>query len=304
MAEQLREKRFYYINSGNALSSTSNSFSTILQIPTDKYFDKVTVMQVALPISYYLIQSGYNTFTLRENSTSVLITIPAGNYNINAFCDVVSALLIANSPNHLTYTMTFSSSFTQAETGLITYSVNSSTVTCSFIFSSANPVNEQFGFSTGSTVSFIAGSGSSSLVSQHVCSFVPENTIFINSNLVGGDQGYDSILQEVYNQNQIPFSFIAWTNPDPLTYAKTLSTSRSQAVSFSFVNELGFPLYFNGVNVAITLCLFRSNNFYAKAESLIKYIFMKENESVLNQPNSQQIIQESIPSETAASNLV
>lgn len=279
MAEQLREKRFFYVNSGNALSSTTNQFSTILQIPTDKHFDKVTVLQVALPISYYLVQQGYNQFILMENSTKVTISVIPGNYNLNSFCAIVSSLLNANSPNGLKYTMTFANSFTQPETGLINYSVNSSTVSCSLIFLSANPLNEQFGFSTGSTNVFLAGSSSSTLTSQNVCSFVPENTIFINSNLVGGDQGNDSILQEVYNQNQIPFSFIAWTNPDPLTYCKTLSTSRNQSVSFSFVNEAGIPLYFNGVNVAITVCIFRSNNFYAKAESFIKFLAMKEHEA-------------------------
>ena len=64
-----------------------------MQIPLNEDYDSICVPQISIPISYYLIQDGYNTFTLIENGSSYLVTIPVGNYNLNSFCEVVSSLL-------------------------------------------------------------------------------------------------------------------------------------------------------------------------------------------------------------------
>ena len=45
-----------------------------LQIPYDSSYDRVTLLQCNIPISYYLVQNGYNTFVLSDiNNTSACI---------------------------------------------------------------------------------------------------------------------------------------------------------------------------------------------------------------------------------------
>lgn len=67
-----------------------------------------------------LISSAYNTIPLDEGGTTVLVTIPDGNYNFlpssaQYFPPVLAAALTAASPGALTYTVTYS-----ALTGLLT----------------------------------------------------------------------------------------------------------------------------------------------------------------------------------------
>jgi hypothetical protein len=125
---------------------------------------------------------------------------------------------------------------------------------------------------------FVKGSGSSTLVSTDVCQFVPENTIFIHSNL--SNDGTSDILQEVFNQNQPPFGYMAWTNPCPLEYSKPLSSRYIQNVSFSFTNENNLPLYFNGVSVSMTLMIYKSNDIYDKIEQFLKYFLTREQSQI------------------------
>ena len=278
---QIKIKRFYYINSANLLTSSNNTFSVQLQIPDHINFNRVAVLQASIPISYYLVQYGLNTFTLMEGGNSAKISIPLGNYNINSFATVVSALLSSSSPNGLTYTMTYNSSFTQPVNGLLTYTANSTAHQISFIFDPNNSLNEQFGFDTGSTDMFTAGALTSTLISTDVCQFVPENTIYCHSNLV--NSGYDDILQEFFNANNPSFSYIAWTNPDPLTYSKHLAAGKTQYVSFSFTNENELPIYFNGANVTLTLMLYRDVDYFEKAESFMRYQIHLEKERDLQQ---------------------
>ena len=113
--------RYYYITSDNQLSATNNVFTTALDIPEGR-FNRITLVNLNIPVSFYVIQNGHNTFYLTENSTSVLITIPQGNYNINSFITGLTSLLNLNSPNGLTYTLSFPNTYTQTSTGKITLS--------------------------------------------------------------------------------------------------------------------------------------------------------------------------------------
>jgi hypothetical protein len=162
--------------------------------------------------------------------------------------------------------------------GLYTITVNSSSHNISFIFSSSNTVNEQFGFNTGSTDSFTNGSGTATLVSTNTVQFIPENSVYIHSNLVDG--GFNDILQEMYNQNNPPFSYIVFINPDPLTYSKALNSGKAQQASFSFTNEHGIPIFFNGANVSLTLMLYRDNDYYQKSEAFMKLQLAKDRTDV------------------------
>lgn len=98
--EEITEKRIYYINSGNQLSSLISYFTVPIEIPNG--YDRITVLGAQIPISFYLVQQGYNTFTLTENGTSVVISITIGSYNANSFSLALLSLLNANSPNGYT----------------------------------------------------------------------------------------------------------------------------------------------------------------------------------------------------------
>lgn len=286
--------------SDGVLPLDSNIFSQFLDINTEMGYNRVTVTQVAIPVSYYLVQKTLNTFTLKEDSTSVPLSITPGNYSILSFSLYISALLTANSPNGLTYTVTFNSSISQPEDGLLYYSVNSAAHNISFIFSANNSVAEQFGFFIGSTSPlFVKGSSTATLTSTCVCQFTPENVIIIYSNLVDATESANQVLQECYNQNTIPYGYIAWQNPAPLTTSKKL-VQKTRNANFTFTSEEGFPIYFNGITVSFTICIYKDNDIYEKIYKYISYRVKKEH--MLNEANApdeepQASIQDIIESE-------
>jgi hypothetical protein len=280
MADQIRKKRIFYINSGNQLSATSNSFSVQLNnLSTEEDYDYVTVLQVSMPVTYFLVQNGENTFQLKEGATAVTITIPQGNYNQQSFSVRLAALLTAASPNTLTYSITYNNVFTQEQNGWYYYSVNSSSYAISFIFNSNNSVNEQFGFDKGTTASFTAGSGVSTLTSMNVCQFIPENALYIRSNLSQGD--YSDVLQDVYNSNSASFGIISWINPCPLEYSKKFIGNGTKVATFQIVDENGLPIYCNGANMSITLMIYKSNTFYDSAMAFMKHLLVEMSSRIM-----------------------
>ncbi len=52
MSESYKNKRFFFINSFNRLSGTSNAFSIEIQVPSNEEYDSVCVTQVSIPVSY------------------------------------------------------------------------------------------------------------------------------------------------------------------------------------------------------------------------------------------------------------
>lgn len=266
---QIVDKRFFYINSGSTLTGTNSTFTAPIQLPAEGGYDRVTLVQANIPISYYLIQAGENTFTLVENGVSTSLTIVPGNYNANSFSLVVGALLTTNSPGGLTYTISYPINYLQNNTGLFTYSVN--TLNTVSIVLGSNSLYEQFGFNRNSTNTFGSPSGGSqTLVSSNVIKFVPEDTVYVHSNIVNAEPDGD-ILQEIYFSNNIPFSNQSFLNPDPIGLSKKLTTGNIRNISIQLTNENNEPLYLNGLSASFTIMVYKDNAYYRKAEGFMKY---------------------------------
>jgi hypothetical protein len=281
---QIWKKRVFYINSGNQLTGSENTFRVNLNIPEWGEYNRVTCLQASIPVSYYCIQNTFNTFTLFEGSSQVVVTMTPGNYNINSFSTILQGLLNLNSPNGYTYQVKYPVSYTQPDTGKFVFSV-SNTGSIGFIFPPESPIADQFGFDIGETVYFDSGF----LTSQNVVSFIPENAIFIHSNIVDGENDSD-VLQEIYSNNSIPFSLCTYVNPDPLSNSKKILSNKVRNVSFSITNEYNQPLYLNGQDILLTIMLYKDSDFYEKTTSFyggvkeyIKYQLQRDNPQIGNE---------------------
>jgi hypothetical protein len=139
---------FVYVDSRKRTGGTDSNFTYTMNFPPDIIYDRVTVVDLLCPKSYYLIQEGYNTFQLQEGNVTVTIQVPIGCYLLNAFKSQISSLLTSNSPNEWIYTLTYPAS-TGADTGMWTYTVSGNFSQPSLIFN--NQLFEPFGFLSGST---------------------------------------------------------------------------------------------------------------------------------------------------------
>lgn len=245
----LLEGRKVYINSGLRQSGTTDNFMIGIPITTDNDYEFVTCLSANIPVAYYLVPLGANTFVLTENGVNTTISIPVGNYTLKSFTIDVAALMILNSPNGYTYTIAYNVGYTNVLTGLMTFTCSNTTSNVSItVF---NALNEQFGFPSNSTNTFTNGN----ITSDNITSFINETSIFLRSDL--GDNGTDTILQECYCNTSQPLGIIIFQSTAPLEYGKRLIGGNPRTGRFWLTDEYNNPINLNGINFVFTLLFYR-----------------------------------------------
>lgn len=254
--------KIYYVNSEYKISGTNSRFTYQIQIPQNSGFDHVCVLQASIPLSFYLVQNGTNTFTLTEDGIDTVMTIPEGNYNYQTFMTAVTSLLNTNSHHGWIYSITFSlltAKYTFKVTG------NSGQPTLSF----TNHMSQQFGFNKISNNEFITNT----LTSVNTVNFIPESTIYIHSDIVEDET---DVLQEIYSNNTIPYSQVTYQlKTDVLAYSKKLRTTKANSFSFYLTNEEDDELLVNGQDVLITLLLYKKDDFTDTFKKYISWMVQK-----------------------------
>jgi hypothetical protein len=287
-------------NSKDRVSGTNSNFNSIPVDLGNNAFDTVCLVQASIPKSFYNVPSGYNTFTLEENLTSVTVTIPAGSYTRINLQSVLASVLTAASPNGLTYTVSYPAS-TVADTFHYTFTVNSAVITCLFSFSSSSPFR-QLGFESGATYAFTPAIGSSSLESVNSLNLSYILRAFIKTDLV--TNATDSILEEILNFGSYPASSVVhYQQYDFDMNSRALSLSSKNSWNFILQDAFGQEIDLNGIPWAFSVVFYQRN----KTHEIHKTELMITNEERLFKIEQEQKgIQESIssPTETKQEGLI
>lgn len=263
--------KLFYINSKNRNTGVCENFTYTIQLYANDNFDRATVMQVEIPKSYYLIQANANTFTLTQGVTVTTITIPIGNYSRRSFQTTIQTLLNTAATGGRLFTVSWPA-VSQPNTGKYTFSCTDvSGIEPILTFADSN-VAECMGFNRNSTNQF----SSFILESTNVINLQLENTLYLHSDLCSN--GIDDVLQEIYCTNEPTNSFITWLNPDPDTYSKKLVTNAKNNYRFMLTDEFGKPMQLNGIDMQITLLLYKRSNADEAIKNYIKYRITKEEE--------------------------
>lgn len=250
----MQQQQLIYINSINKYTGDTNSnFKATIKIASDEY-DHACVLGASIPISYYMVQSGYNTFNLIEQTTTKTISVDIGNYNISNFSTKLKALLNANTSYAYVYDVSYS-----IVLGKIIISVSNNAGVQPVIQMINTNLYKFFGFNAGSSNTFV----SNTLTSTNVCQFITEETLYIHSDLVQNND--DNVLQDVYASSFIPFSTITYQATAPIEYAKKINTNKNNIYNFYLLNENDEPINLNGCNMSLTILLFKKND-----ETLLK----------------------------------
>ncbi len=257
---------YVYVNSRNRIQGTDENFTYNINFPDGLEFTHVVCLNVLIPKSYYLIQAGgvENILFLKENATTVTVSVPIGSYLLNSFRTTIGTLLTAASPNGLTYTLTYPA-LSGADTGKWTYTQTNGAIQSSII------VNEHFfeplGFSSGSTNLFTG----TTLVSTCVIKLQSEDRLLIHSN-IAANPTVDDVLISINSTTSINYSSIAWDNPAPEFYSHLLSSQRNNVYSFSLTDENGELIQLNGLNMNLTLLLYRKDPIFDQIRSFMRYV--------------------------------
>lgn len=251
--------KIFYVNSQYRVTGSNSKFSYRINIPQTEKYDKVCVLQASIPLSFYLVREGINTFTLKEAGANKVLTVPAGNYNYQKFQLMLTALLNANATAGWIYTVIFNVS-----TGKYKFSVTGNSVQPVFTFN--NYLSQQFGFDKVSVNTFVGNS----ITSTNSVNFIPESTVYIHSDLCNEDT---DILQEIYANNTATFAQITYQLSVPVDiYSKKLRTSSTNIFHFVITDEDNNELDTNGQNILLTILLYKKDDFSDRVSGFISYI--------------------------------
>lgn len=244
------------INSRNRIGGTDSRFSYEFR-PRNPDFDRVVVLEAHIPKTYYLVQEPYNTFTLTEGPASAVVRVPVGNYTRRSFQTAIARVLTEASPNEYKYTVEYPDTLVSADTGKYTYRVSSGGLLIpledqpAFIF--AGDMFEQLGFPMNSVNRFV----DNVLTSMHVIKLQVEDTLFLYSDLVGGDSN-TCILQEIFAADSPNFSSIDYHCSDVQKCSRKIASTGADTYNFWLLDEDGHYIDLNGGNMVITIELFKS----------------------------------------------
>lgn len=242
-------------NSKDRISGTNSNFNSIPVDLGNNAFDTVCLVQASLPKSFYNMPSGYNTFTLQENATSVTVTIPVGSYTRINLQSVLATKLTAASPNGLTYTVSYPAS-TVADTFHYTFTVSSAVIAVQFIFSSTSPYR-QLGFEIA-TYTFTPATLTSSLESVNSLNLSYILRAFIKTNLVA--DATDSILEEILNFGSYPASSVVHYQQYNFDMnSRKLSPVGKNSWNFVLQDAFGQEIDLNGIPWAFSVVFYQRN---------------------------------------------
>jgi len=250
----------FTVNSSQRIEGSDNRFSYKIEIPKDREYDRVCLLNAIIPKSYYLIQDGDNSFILQENDVDINIQIPPGNYNRRSFQIVVQGLLNNKSLNGWTYEISYASSYDEADDGKYNFTVDMKNTQGTAVLIMVNDaIHEQFGFYSNSNNYFI----DNKLKSSHVVKFVLEDCLYLHSDIcsnLSNDSDASDILQVIFAGSNGNFSNIEYKCSDVQAFSKPLSTSKSNVYKFNISNEDGHPINLNGLNIVFTILVFKNDD--------------------------------------------
>ena len=242
------KKLIVYVNSRNKIAGVDNDFSYKIQLPPNNNYTQMCLLQALIPKTYYLIQSGYNTFNVQESAGITEVSIPVGNYTFKALKTVLQTQL--NAILGYTYTVSIPAPGTQTDTGKISFTVSDNAgYQPTFIMPNSGNMYEVLGFEKGISYTF----NSDALSSVNVCKLQLEDALFIHCDAV--DNTSDDILQDVYSYTN-DFSSIVFQQFDVANYSKPLRTNKNNVYRFSIRNEEKELIGLNGLNTVLTLMFF------------------------------------------------
>lgn len=262
----ITNKRIFYVDSHNRISGSHSNFTIQLDYKNEDY-DHCVVLQATIPKSYYLVQSGRNTFTLNENGSLVTISMPIGNYSRSSFAFQLQYQLNTNSPNTWTYQISIPNNSQTGDTGLYTWTVsNNLGIQPSFVMGSY--LYEQMGLEANTTYPFVGDV----LTSVNVVKFQLEDSLFIHSDIA--NNGVDNVLQEMLGCQNTDYSTVIYTCYEVEAYAKPLTSNTHNVYFFQLTDEDGVEIDLNGQNIVFTLMLFKKDPMNRFVKQFLKMSLM------------------------------
>lgn len=264
--------KMIYINSEYRSAGTNENFRyDLILTEQERKYTHCVVTSCSIPMSYYLIQEEYNMFQLEEDGKTVDLVVDPGNYSTISFMIVIMKLLNDNSPNGYTYNM-YMNNKQEKNDGKIYYEVSGNGLIQPSI--KPNSMFEQFGFIKDSTNIF----NSNKMISTNVVNFIPEQTLYIMSDIIANDSVNGGVLQQIFTSNTTPYSCSVYQCTALEGSAKKIVSNIHNSVSIILKNESDQVMNLNGRNMLISILLFEKLDIYDLFKKFLHYSYLKNEE--------------------------
>lgn len=235
----IKDRQTVIVNSRDRVQGDDRFFSINLPLHSNN-FNYVTCLQVYIPKTYYLFDTGYNTFQVDNlgDGNWTTITITPGSYNVTTLItELVARLGAAWSVTYSVSTLKFT--FTRTDGGGIV----------KFLFNSSIFPASALGFVSSTTYLFTLSGSDYVLTAPNCLNLNLENTMLIQSDKVDGN-----ILQEIFVANASNFTAITYENPDPILTRKKIAHKHTKFWTFEITDEDNILINsLNGQNVVMSL---------------------------------------------------
>jgi hypothetical protein len=245
-----------YVNSRFRSSGTPSDFTYVIELPQTtgySHYDSACILQASIPKSFYLLNTGRDTFYLHEELDIIPITLPNGNYSRRAFAATLIALLNASSTHGYIYNVSVPNTATGPDTGKYLFSVSDGTYIALGFGMTTSPA-EQMGFDPGSLNTFNART----LFSQNVTNLQVGSAVYILCDNVLN--GQTQILQEVFtaSPDYSMMSFNVGLSGGVAANKKKIKTSLTNAWRFRVTTPTFEVVDFEGMNLVFSLLIWQS----------------------------------------------
>lgn len=239
----LGDPYFIYVSSDNRIDGNSHDFIfTDINFPITNNYDRVSVVGITIPKSWYLIDDDNNNFIIIENSINKTITISNGNYDLNQFLTELTNKI--NAVCDETYDVTIN-----LNTGKLVFTITTTPVVQPTL-KLTNSINKQLGFEQGEYL--FSGN---ILTSVNVISLQKTEHIKVFSNIVP-EQG---ILVDMAVSDE-DFTHISYFPNDIVGHSRSFKNTTSNFWSFKILDfNTGNLIDLNGLSVSMSLIFFRKD---------------------------------------------
>lgn len=243
-------KAVVVVNSANRTAGTPGNFVVDLsdQIPLPNNFNRMVLINAAIPKSYYTITQFNNVMYLKENEITTQVTIPIGNYDQYTLSNQLNQSLTNASAINATYVTTFTIS-----TGKYTFTTNKTDPT-SFEFSGC-PLSYNIGFSEQ-----LYNFSAQSLTAPQIVNLQFTSTLLLYCSII---QSKTNLLVQII-PNQANYGVINYQESAPSHVSKPILESSSTSMVFYLQDEYYNEVDMNGVDMQFTIVLYKANEFANK----------------------------------------
>lgn len=245
-----------FINSYNRISGNTSNFNIDIsnQINNDIKYEKISLVNISLPKTYYLINNTSNILIINENGNDYYITIQNGNYSLLSLCAYL------NIPSNLSnYGVSYSYNFTpNIQTGKILITV-SNNMSQDVIFKFGHDENMALilGFDE------INYTFNNSLLSPNICNFELTNSISLCCDIVENQILFN------FTPNVLAYNYINFQNNNIEMTSKKINKVFNNTINFYLIDNISNKnIDLNGINYAFTIILFTNDikNIYYKLQ--------------------------------------